>query len=250
MYCTRIQLQLNCFIFDGFKWRQGSFKGELVDPFLWLKIILSLQLKTKNALRELSAEYIAHESKLCLNKLMSHTVYANATTMCCFLSMSSEILTYDIIAAAIESGKVVCIPKVVGPRPQDMILVHLPSFSDIMSFEKSRWGIPEPSDGYAASHPSPCGLHFDLVVVPAVAFDAKCRRLGHGKGYYGTQACFFKKILLYIDHNCLDCFLGAVSDTCTASGRRRGIFVGVALDEQIVENVPTSASDRYCIIFC
>ncbi len=142
-------------------------------------------MKIKTVLRALPDELIVRESRLCLNKLMSHSVFSNAKNLCCYLSMPSEIQTYEFIAAAIESGKVVCIPKVIGPRPQDMILVHLRSILDISSFEKSRWGIPEPSDGYASANPSPCGFCFDLVVVPAVAFDAECSRLGHGKGYYG-----------------------------------------------------------------
>ena len=57
---------------------------------------------------------------------------------------------------------------------------------DIDSFPKNKWGIPEPSTEEAMR----CTDHtysgkIDLVLVPGVAFDANCGRLGHGKGYYG-----------------------------------------------------------------
>lgn len=57
----------------------------------------------------------------------------------------------------------------------------------------------------------------DLLLVPGVGFDEKCRRLGQGGGYY-------------------DRFLPSVKDDC--------IVVGVAFDEQICEAIPTGPHDR------
>jgi 5-formyltetrahydrofolate cyclo-ligase len=60
----------------------------------------------------------------------------------------------------------------------------------------------------------------DLVVVPGVAFDSQCNRLGHGKGYYDS---FFAE---YQEKNSDMPFL-----------------VGMALSDQMVEIVPTMQHD-------
>lgn len=54
---------------------------------------------------------------------------------------------------------------------------------EIQNFPKSNWGIPEPIALHGISRDDYRVI--DLVVVPGVAFDSQCRRLGHGKGYYG-----------------------------------------------------------------
>lgn len=82
--------------------------------------------------------------------------------------------------------------QVTGPGSPDMIMLRVAGPEAVEAFPKSKWGIPEPllpapfepgrDDGTYAGR-------MDLVVVPGVAFDARCRRLGHGKGYYGTCVC-------------------------------------------------------------
>jgi 5-formyltetrahydrofolate cyclo-ligase len=61
----------------------------------------------------------------------------------------------------------------------------------------------------------------DLVLVPGVAFDARGRRLGRGKGYYDRL----------------------LSDV-------RGVRCGVAFDEQIVPEVPVGPRDALlnCVV--
>ena len=59
---------------------------------------------------------------------------------------------------------------------------------EIEAFPRNKWGIPEPQ-GIAFSRD---GLpDIDLVIVPGVAFDSTCQRLGHGKGYYD---CFLHRL--------------------------------------------------------
>jgi len=51
-----------------------------------------------------------------------------------------------------------------------------------LDFPGSHWGIPEPSADAPAA--SPDVLANALWLVPGVAFDPACRRLGRGKGVY------------------------------------------------------------------
>jgi 5-formyltetrahydrofolate cyclo-ligase len=64
----------------------------------------------------------------------------------------------------------------------------------------------------------------DLIIIPAVAFSTVCTRLGHGKGYY-------------------DCFIERVTKSRNEQGKAKPFLVGVALDEQIVEDIPVEAHD-------
>lgn len=67
-----------------------------------------------------------------------------------------------------------------------MRMFPLQSEEEVSSFPLTKWKIPEPSaelvlsreDGVVAGD-------IDVVVVPGMAFDAGCNRLGHGRGYYG-----------------------------------------------------------------
>lgn len=145
------------------------------------------QHEIKALLRGLSEEYIQASSEECMRRLVNSAAYQRSRGICCYLSMGPEVQTYEFIRNAFLDGKNIFIPKVIGPKPSDMIVVKLDSFDTIASFPKSKWGIPEPTAEYLSSHPDVASdaEALDLVVVPGVAFDATGARLGHGKGYYG-----------------------------------------------------------------
>jgi 5-formyltetrahydrofolate cyclo-ligase len=64
----------------------------------------------------------------------------------------------------------------------------------------------------------------DLVLMPAVSFDRQLRRLGHGKGYY--------------DH-----YLNTLIARRKQLNKPLPTLVGLSLEEQIVEEVPTLEHD-------
>lgn len=66
----------------------------------------------------------------------------------------------------------------------------------------------------------------DLVVLPGMAFTTSCKRLGHGKGYYDT-------------------YLAKHKQWCRDQGLDKSVsLVGVALLEQLVDNIPYEPHDR------
>ncbi len=107
-------------------------------------------------------------------------------------------------------------------------MLHVTSVSDVLGLPRGKWGIPEPGNVYVegadagslrATHSS-ITPSLDLILVPGVAFDTRCWRLGHGKGYY-------------------DIFLQSLR-----SFSKPAAAVGLCLDEQMVECVPRTDYDQ------
>ncbi|OQS05849.1 5-formyltetrahydrofolate cyclo-ligase [Thraustotheca clavata] len=142
-----------------------------------------------------------------------------------YLSMENEAMTSPMLDAILADKKRFYVPKVTGKHSQDMVMLEAYSSADLASFPKNKWGIPEPAfedqDGKKRNDALNM-LDLDLILVPGVAFDSKCNRLGHGKGYYD---CFFQRYF-ELNHGKLP------------------VTIGIALSAQMIENVPTSEHDK------
>ena len=129
-------------------------------------------------------------------QLFSLTEYQKARSVSIYLSMpDGEISTKDIVRDALQDGKRVFVPYLYKDQSLDpprsvMDMVALHSQADYEAFKPDKWGIPTPE---ITSIPGRLrclgpdedkGSKLDLILVPGVAFDEECRRLGHGKGYY------------------------------------------------------------------
>uniref|UniRef100_A0A0G4HSL4 5-formyltetrahydrofolate cyclo-ligase n=1 Tax=Chromera velia CCMP2878 TaxID=1169474 RepID=A0A0G4HSL4_9ALVE len=146
-----------------------------------------------------------------------------------FLSMPSGELNSWPIFDFFCSNKAhkVFVPKVVGRKPQDMVMVPVSSLSEVLEFPKNKWGISEPPDDLLETRrDGTYSGEIDMVVCPGVAFDAEGNRCGHGKGYY-------------------DCFLERVSESNEKMGKRRPVTLALSLQEQLVEEavIPVDSFD-------
>ncbi len=80
-------------------------------------------------------------------------------------------------------------PQVMGRGSADMRMFPLRSEEEVASFPLTKWKIPEPSEELVLSREDGVTAgDIDIVVVPGVAFDSSCNRLGHGRGHYGEVA--------------------------------------------------------------
>jgi 5-formyltetrahydrofolate cyclo-ligase len=93
-----------------------------------------------------------------------------------FAAFRSEVDTGPLIAWALEHGKAVCVPRVLGPAVMEAYRITDPS----TDLAPGAWGIPEPSDDLEPADPK----ELDAAVVPGSVFDAAGRRCGYGGGFY------------------------------------------------------------------
>ena len=123
--------------------------------------------------------------------------------------LSGELDPRPALDVAARRGATLALPRVVGHdrplifhrwRPQDRLI-------------EGRFRVMEPDPAAPALTPT-------ILLVPLLAFDNACRRLGHGKGYYDR----------------------------TLAGLRKGnpgvLAIGVAFAAQEVERIPTDAHDQ------
>lgn len=88
-----------------------------------------------------------------------------------FAPIGCEVDVTPLVGPLVEMGARIHFPRVEGDR----IAFRQAALEDL---RPGTWGIPEPT----VSAPETTAI--DFMIVPGVAFDRACRRLGNGKGYY------------------------------------------------------------------
>jgi 5-formyltetrahydrofolate cyclo-ligase len=144
-------------------------------------------------------------------QMYSQQILEQLEQMTCFRDAKTVLLYYPI------QNEVDVLPLVKKFKHEKTLLfpvshrrgmtVH--SYAGNEHMHRGKFGIPEPTT------PAYDG-EIDLVIVPAVAFDAKGRRLGRGGGYYDR---FIKKLT-------------------------HTVLVGVGYDFQLVDEVPAARYDQ------
>jgi 5-formyltetrahydrofolate cyclo-ligase len=115
-------------------------------------------------------------SDMICTRIIGMQLFSAARAIHCFLPMRSEVDTRPIVAAALAAGKAVAVPV----TTRGGFLEHSwISSLDPEAFEPGVFGTLRPRP----LHPAVPG-EWELTVVPLLAFDRTCYRLGYGKGYY------------------------------------------------------------------
>ena len=117
----------------------------------------------------------AEKSEIIAKKLEESDVFKKAKHILFYFSVGSEVSTVPLIVDW-SDRKRLYLPKLINESE----FIALP-FRGFESLKKGIYGIPEP-DSQGKGEPFKGDL--DLIIVPGVAFDKDCNRLGMGKGFY------------------------------------------------------------------
>lgn len=111
-------------------------------------------------------------------KLKTQPEFLKAETVMFYLSLPDEVDTQEMVKESIKIGKRVVVP-VSKAKKRKLILSVLKNYDRELRI--GTFNIPEPKKRYIRK----VALDIiDLVLIPGVAFDRKCGRLGFGKGFY------------------------------------------------------------------
>ena len=159
--------------------------------------IKQLKAMTPVAVREVEADMV-------FKTIQAMPVWQQAQHILCYWSLPDELPTHETVNNWLAEGKNIYLPRVKGDDLEIVPYLGAESLDD-----NNKFHIGEPvGDAVVAS----C---LELIIVPAVALDAKRNRLGRGKGFYDRL----------------------LTSTTTPT-------IGVACDFQLVDKVPVESHDR------
>jgi 5-formyltetrahydrofolate cyclo-ligase len=127
------------------------------------------------ARRRLSDSERAEAARAIARRLESLPEFASAQTVALYASMGTEVDTWEIARRALELRKQVVWPRI---APGTRTLELAPCAPD--AFVPGPLGIRQPAQGV---EPVPLQA-VDCILIPGVAFDEGCHRLGRGGGHY------------------------------------------------------------------
>jgi len=131
----------------------------------------------REIIRQITSDEKKRFSRMITDKILQLPEYLNSRVIMAFLSMEVEYDTSEFIDRAIESGKVICAPKVDWDS-WSMYPVRICNSSDVIV---DNHNLKEPK-GDEQVLPD----EIDLILVPGLAFDIRGKRLGRGGGFYDT----------------------------------------------------------------
>ncbi|MBS6195774.1 MAG: 5-formyltetrahydrofolate cyclo-ligase [Clostridiales bacterium] len=120
-----------------------------------------------------SAETVAADSHEICKALTGLEEFSGAEWIYLYIDCKNEVMTGEIMERALQMGKRVAAPKVIG---KDMVFYEIFSREDL---EPGYFGIPEPREGLKEA----VGEE-GLLLMPGVAFDREKHRVGYGGGFY------------------------------------------------------------------
>lgn len=116
---------------------------------------------------------LTRDSEIIFRKVLQMNEYIMAGSIYAYMDFQNEVMTRAFIARALGDGKRVAIPKV---KDGTMEFRYIDSLRQV---KEGTHGIMEPSEDTDQANSETA-----MMIVPGVAFDPQCHRIGYGGGYY------------------------------------------------------------------
>lgn len=139
--------------------------------------------------RTIEKEFQKKANSHILFHIQNSSLFKNSKHIAFYMSVNNEPHLESLLAAALKMKKHCYLP-VLHPLKKNR-LWFVPYHADD-ALTENRFGIPEPKVDKYHLRRSPRAL--DLVLVPLVAFDENCHRIGMGSGFYDRTFEFKKNL--------------------------------------------------------
>ena len=166
----------------------------------------------KTMIGKISDKDLSKRSKLIENNLFELANFLESSIALLYVGKEGEVATNTILKRCFELNKLVVLPAFNNEK-YDMKLMKVDNLkTDLMPGKR---GVLEPDINRCKIVPIES---IDIAIIPGFAFDEKGGRVGTGEGYY-------------------DRFIPKLSNTTRK--------VALALDKQIIQQVPMDSHDKY-----
>ena len=156
--------------------------------------------KYKNALSKEKADSLSQNIG---DRLVQTELFQQAKSIALYYGIKNEVQTAELINE-LHTKKKIALPVVSGEN------LFFYAFLEKENPTKGCFGIPEPVSDELISPDQ-----IDLFIVPGIAFDYECNRMGRGKGYY-------------------DRYLSGINKP----------IIGLCFDFQLFEHIPYEVHDK------
>lgn len=142
-----------------------------------------LAMTVRNSLH--SNEVLEHSASI-FEKIMQMESYQTCDTILAYADCKHEVMTREFIDRALEDGKRMALPRVEKSGIMDFFYIE--SRTDLVT---GKFGISEPVGNQKFS---PKDSRSVIMIMPGVAFDEECHRVGYGGGYYDRYLMRYPEI--------------------------------------------------------
>ncbi|HRD70482.1 MAG TPA: 5-formyltetrahydrofolate cyclo-ligase [Legionella sp.] len=137
---------------------------------------VALRNTIKQIRARLSVAYRIQASNQICNRIKSLDQYRKAKRIALYCAANGEVDLHSLWDSAPLHGKFCYFPAI----KEDLTLSFLPA-TPATPFKTNKYGIQEPDVPQESALPVE---QLDLILIPLVAFDTQCNRLGMGAGFY------------------------------------------------------------------
>ena len=133
-----------------------------------------IRAEVKKRRREADEETLHEKSLQILDRFRQIAAYRDASLLLAYVDAKREVETRLLMRGAWNDGK-----KVAAPRVDGNGIMHFYYLHSLEDLEPGAFGIMEPRTECPLCEPEK-----GLLLMPGVAFDEQCHRVGYGGGYY------------------------------------------------------------------